>query len=64
MIEHLKHMANVRPGRDGAATKWAVGEIERMRAEIEVYKAADYNALYPSPENDASDLEQETTKDG
>lgn len=35
MIDHLKHMASVRPlGPDRNAAKWALAEIERLRAGI------------------------------
>lgn len=35
MIDHLKIMAEVRPGLDGQASRWALDEIERLRLEHE-----------------------------
>lgn len=31
MKDHLEHMARVRPGIDGEATRWAIAEIERLQ---------------------------------
>lgn len=34
-FSHLKHMAEVRPGLDGQAAKWAVAELDRQRQALE-----------------------------
>lgn len=33
-LDHLKHMAAVRPGSDGEACQWALAEIKRLRDDL------------------------------
>lgn len=58
IVTELRAIASVTPGKqslwDSTVAAWAADEIERLRKENAVYKAADYDALRTLNEREPS----------